>query len=282
MRALAAIVVVAGLTARAQADLRFSIRNDAFTDVTPPVDDVGFTNDLELAFWRPYRGLTLGGRWFDRLVTEGPSAFGPGDRRQDLVELVGTVDKTWGTALLHSLTLGGRAGSVVTGNWGGRYYQNGFHTLCHCAARVGEGLADRYVEDRRFGAVLGGRATASEGIDHVQAYTALDGQISLGTGVTWLDAAIGARVRTRTHGVELGADAEIAAMRFVVASDALAIPGGYRPGWQLGWRVGVHAAWSRVRIDYAYRANEGGSGEPIGMLAVTVKQAGTTFYTESR
>ncbi len=274
--ALAAIAVVAS-TSSARADLRFTIRNDVFTELAPPIDDVGFTNDLEVAFWRPYRGLVLGGRWLDRLVTEGYGDFRPGDRRQDLVEIVGTVEKTWGTPLLRSLTLTGRAGSVATGNWGGRYYQNAFHRLCHCGSLLGEGLASRYPESRAYGALVGARALASEGIDPAQAYAALDAQASIGTGVTFVDAAVGGRVRTRAGSVELGAHAEIAAMRFHVLSDALAIPSGYGAGWQLGWRVGVHVAWRRVRIDYEYRANEGGSGEPIGMVAVTVNQAGTSY-----
>jgi hypothetical protein len=274
-RVLAAIVVVAS-TSHASADLRFTIRNDVFTELVPPIDDVGFTNDLELAFWRPYRGFVLGGRWLDRLVTEGYRDFGPGDRRQDLVELVGTIEKTWGT-LLRSFVVTARAGSVTTGNWGGRYYQNGFHSLCRCGVLLGEGLASRYPEERAYGALAGARAVATEGIEHAQAYVAIDGQASVGTGVTFVDAAIGGRLRTRVRHVELGTHAEIAAMRFHVLSDALAIPGGYGSGWQLGWRIGVHVAWDRVRIDYEYRANEGGSGEPVGMLAVTVKQAGTTF-----
>jgi hypothetical protein len=29
----------------------------------------------------------------------------------------------------------------------------------------------------------------------------------------------------------------------------------------------VEVAWSRYRLSYEYRANEGGSGEPIGVLA---------------
>ncbi len=273
---LAAIVVVASVS-QARADLRFAIRNDTFTDLIPPMDDVGFTNDLELAFWRPYRGLVLGGRWLDRLVTEGYLDFGPGDRRQDLVEIVGTIEKTWGASPVRSLTITGRAGSVATGNWGGRYYQNAFHTLCHCGRLLSEGLASRYPEDRAYGALAGARVVASQGVDRVQAYAALDGQASIGTGVTWIDAAIGGRARTRVRCTELGAHAEIAAMRFHVLSDALAIPSGYGASWQLGWRVGVHVAWGRVRIDYEYRANEGGSGEPIGMIALTVKQAGTTY-----
>lgn len=274
--ALAAIVVVASV-GPAHADLRFAIRNDVFTELVPPIDDVGFTNDLELAFWRPYRGVLAGGRWMDRLVTEGYRDFGTGDRRQDLVEIVGTVEKTWGTPLLHSFTVEGRAGSVTTGNWGGRWYQNAFHTVCHCGRLLSEGLAHRYPERREYGALAGARSVASEGIDHAQAYAAIDGQASIGTGVTWIDAALGGRVRTRIGGTELGAHAEIAAMRFHVLSEALAIPSGYGAGWQLGWRAGVHVAWNRVRIDYEYRANEGGSGEPIGMLALTVKQAGTSF-----
>jgi hypothetical protein len=275
--ALAAIVVVASIASHADADLRFAIRNDTFTGLIPPFDDVGFTNDLELAFWRPYRGVNIGGRWTDRLVTEGYLDFDSGDRRQDLVEIVGTIEKTWGTPLLHSLTIEGRAGSVATGNWGGRWYQNAFHTLCRCGRLLSEGLAHRYPEERRYGALAGARMIASEGVDHAQAYAALDGQASIGTGVTWIDAAIGGRVRTRIRCAELGAHAEIAAMRFHVLSDALAIPSGYGSGWQLGWRAGIHVAWNRVRIDYEYRANEGGSGEPIGVVAITVKQAGTSF-----
>jgi hypothetical protein len=277
MRVLAAIVIVASLASYARADLRFTIRNDAFTGLVPPFDDVGFTNDLELAFWRPYRGVLVGGRWLDRLVTEGFHDFGAGDRRQDLVEIVGTIEKPWGTPLLHSLTIEGRAGSVATGNWGGRYYQNAFHTLCQCAPTLGEGLADRYPEARAYGALVGARTVASEGVDHAQAYAAINGQASVGTGVTWIDAALGGRIRTRVGRTELGAHAEIAAMRFHVLSDALAIPSGYGAGWQLGWRVGVHVAWGRMRIAYEYRANEGGSGEPIGLFELTVKQAGTVF-----
>lgn len=273
--ALATLLVVAAVTP-ASADLRFAIRNDTFTEIIPPMDDLGFTNDLELAFWRPYRGLVLGVRWTDRLVTERGD-FGPGERRQDLVETVGTVEKTWGRSPVHALTLTGRAGSVATGNWGGRYYQDGFHGLCHCGIRLGEGLADRYVEERRYGALVGARVTASEGSERVQGYATVDAQASLGTGVTFVDPALGVRARTRVRCTELGAHAEIAGMRFHVLSDALAIPGGYGAGWQLGWRVGVHVAWSRVRLDYEYRANEGGSGEPIGMFAVTVAQAGTSF-----
>ncbi|MFN0247562.1 MAG: hypothetical protein ACKV2T_11800 [Kofleriaceae bacterium] len=275
-RAFAAIVVVASVSP-ARADLRFALGNDAFSELVPPLDDVGFTSDLELAFWRPYRGLVLGGRWRDRLITEGYRELTPGDRRQDLIELAGTIEKAWGEPLVHSMSIEGRAGTVVTGNWGGRYYQNGWHSFCRCGATLGEGLADRYVEDRRFGALIGARAVASEGIHRAQAYAALDAQASIGTGVTFVDGAIGGRARHRIGCIEIGAHAELAAMRFHVESDALAIYGGYRAGWQLGWRAGVHVAWGRVRIDYQYRANEGGSGEPIGVVAVTVKQAGTTF-----
>ena len=256
----------------AHADLRFTIRNDTLTELVPPMDDLGFTNDLELAFWRPYRGFVIGGRVFDRLVTETADQFGPGERRQDLLELVGTIEKTWGVIDLHSVTLTGRAGPVVTGNWGGRWYQNAFHTVCHCGTLLEEGLAHRYPEGRAYGALIGARVVASEGGEHAQAYSAIDGQASLGTGVTWVDAAMGGRLRTRVNGVALGLHAEIAAMRFHVESDALAIPGGYRPGWQLGWRIGAHVAWGRVRVEYEYRANEGGSGEPIGALSITVKQ----------
>jgi hypothetical protein len=55
------------------------------------------------------------------------------------------------------------------------------------------------------------------------------------------------------------------------------MPGSYRPGWQGAWRVGVHYAYARVRVEYEYRANESGSGEPFAIVAITIKQAGSSF-----
>jgi hypothetical protein len=71
---------------------------------------------------------------------------------------------------------------------------------------------------------------------------------------------------------------ELAYERFAATDDALTLPGGYGTGpSHLAWRLGVHVAWGRVMIAYEYRANEGGSGEPIGVVAVSIKQAGERF-----
>ena len=65
MRWLAIVAVCAARDAHA--DLRFAIANDVFTAADPiGSDDNGFTNDLELDFWRPWREYQLGARVYDR------------------------------------------------------------------------------------------------------------------------------------------------------------------------------------------------------------------------
>ncbi len=256
----------------AHADARITISNDAFTDLTPPLDDSGFTTDLGFAFWRPWREYQLGGSFFDRWLTE---VGGP--RREDLFELVATVERTWGTPRLRELTVQGRSGPVVTGNLGGRKMQNGWHSLSGTGPTLDQGLQHDYIAGRQLGWLGGERATASIGIPAVQAYGVVDMQLAVGTGVTSLDLAAGVRLIGRLGCTELGAHGEVAVDRFWVSDDALALPGGYGDSWDRAWRVGVHVAWQRFQWAYEYRANEGGSGEPIGVFAMTIKQAGHTF-----
>ena len=267
------VLAICAVHVPAHADFRYASGNDVYTELDPPVDDDGFTNDIDIWFWRSHRGYQIGGRLFDRWVTEVPR---PAGGRRDLIELVGTIERTWEADSV-DLTVAGRAGPSFTGNLGGRWMQNGFHKLCGCGASLGQGLQHRYDGDGGIGALLGSRVRGSVGVPVAQAYGVVDGQAVLGAGVTWIDAAAGGKLTTRIGITELSAHGEVAVIRFHAADERLAMSGGYGTGWQTAYRLGVHVAWSRYRIEYQYRANEGSSGEPIGVFAFTIKQAGTTF-----
>jgi hypothetical protein len=262
---LVIIAVLATLPEIAHADMRIAIGNDVFTELDPPIDDDGFTNDLDLAFWRPYRAYLVGGRLVHRWITEETTL--PSGRRRDLVDLVATASRPW-----RFLTTAVRVGPTFTGNLGGRWMQNGWHALCRCGTLLEDGLQSEYEGDGDIGALVGSNVRATSGA-WAQVYGFVDGQLSVGTGVSAVEAAVGGSIE-RSH---LGAHVELAVMRFHVVDERLALPGAYRPGWHAAWRAGVHYARGRIRVDYEYRANEDGSGEPFAVIAVTIKQAGTAF-----
>lgn len=266
---LVGVTSTAGL---AYGDARIAHGNDAFSELVPPLDDTGFTTDLAFAMWRPWRGYDVGGSYFHRWLTEKL-----GDRREDLLELTATVARRWGERH-RELTIGVRSGPVLTGNWGGRWLQNAWHAVSRTGPTLDEGLADRYPADRAFGWTAGARIAGAVGVPAVQAYGVTDLQLSVGTGVSEMEFAAGVRTFVRIRCVELGAHVEGALDRFAVSDDALTLRGGYETGrWERAWRAGVQIAWARTQISYEYRANEGGSGEPIGVIAVTIKQSGHTF-----
>ena len=268
LRALA-LVCVASI---AHADARIAHGNDAFSELDPPLDDTGFTADLAFAMWRPWRGYDVGGSYFHRWLTAKDSYD-----REDLLELTATATRRWGERH-RELVLGARTGPVLTGNWGGRWLQNAWHAVSRTGPTLDEGLADHYVADRAFGWLAGARAAGAWGMPALQGYGIADAQLSVGTGVSSLEIAAGLRTFVRIRCVEFGAHVEAALDRFAVADDALTLRGGYgTTRWERAWRVGVQIAWARTQISYEYRANEGGSGEPIGVLAVTIKQSGHTF-----
>ncbi len=256
----------------ARADLRMAFDNDIFARFDPHDDD-GFTNDIDVRFWRPYDEYLIGAKLFDRWITEEPRAAG---RRRDLVELVATGEREWGSPE-RGLTLGARIGPLFTGNLGGRWGQNAFHTTCHCGASLDEGLQSRYQGDNKVGALVGGRARGSIGVPWVQAYGVVDTQAAAGAGVTFVDAAAGGALVGRRGCTEVGVHVELAVMRYHVGDEGLAIPGGYRPGWQDGYRYGFYIARGRFRFEYEMHSNEGGSGSAIGLIAFTFKEAGTSF-----
>jgi hypothetical protein len=106
--------------------------------------------------------------------------------------------------------------------------------------------------------------------ERVGGYGVLAGQLALGrTGVSRVEAAVGARAAGRIRGAAPGVHGELALAHYRLNDPNLELRGGYGAGWQVEWRIGVHVAWSRYRLAYEYHANEGGSGEPLGVLAFT-------------
>jgi hypothetical protein len=271
---LGLVIVVAALARDAAADpdpepvrwrTYFAFRNDAiFTDLDPPVDDFGFTHDNVLSIVRTRGELGFGGRAIHRWITSRTDF-----RRWDQVELVGLVERHWPYLPIRLDTVG-RFGPTLGGNFGGRYFQNGWHTLTGTGGTLEtNSLADDYPADRRIGILAGARGRAQLGDDDLHGYAILDGQLGFGGGgVSTIETVLGGAASTR----HVGAHVELAITRYRVSDEWMALPGGHRPGWQLEWRAGVHVAWSRFRLIYQYRANESGSGEPIGVLAFEARR----------
>lgn len=258
------LAVALGLGRTAAADGwggRAAIDNDAFTDVVPPLDDQGFTNDLALEIHRSDADLAIGGSIFHRMITANDASR----RRWDQLDLRATLGWQWRPAVELVAWLGPSFG----GNLGGLAIQDTWHRWSGTGPTVDEGLQNVYPGDRRVGVIAGGRARGSVGGD-VAAYGDAAGQLALGaTGVTLLGLTGGARARHRWGGTTVGAHAELAVTRYHVGDPYLALPDGYGAGWQLEWRVGVDVRFGRYGVSYEYRANEGGSGEPIGVVAFT-------------
>ncbi|HEY5924289.1 MAG TPA: hypothetical protein VIV11_21580 [Kofleriaceae bacterium] len=242
-----------------------AFRNDVFTELDPPIDDFGFTHDNVFVLRRQQGIYTFGGSFMHRWITSRMDR-----RRWDLVELFATGERelvVWTDAAErpHRVSATVRVGPTLGGNFGGRYMQNGWHEISETGPTVYEGLANDYPGDRKLGFVIGSRVRASVG-DRLQGYGFVDGQVALGgTGVTAMQAALGGNAASKYLGVHL----ELGLTRYHVGDPYLALPGGYRPGFQLEWRLGVDVHWSRFRIGYEYRANESGSGEPMGVFELS-------------
>ncbi len=237
-----------------------AFRNDALSELDPPLDDQGFTHDNVFALRRESGDYTLGGSFVHRFITSRTSRD-----RSDLVELFATAERSWPdvfAATWPRLTATLRAGPSLGGNWGGRYIQNGFHFLTKTGPTLDEGLQDRYPGGRTVGFALGGRARLEVG-DRVVGYGFADGQLALGgTGVTSMQTAVGLVARS----TYVGAHAEVALTGYALGDPYLMLPGGYREGFHVEWRAGIAVHWSRFSIGYEYRANESGSGEPMGVV----------------
>lgn len=261
-RAAVAVLLLGGAAHAETWRLRAAIGNDAFTELIPPLDDQGFTNDLALAVARTGGDLSFGGAITHRIITART-----GGLRWDQLDIVATAERTWPRGLAAGAWLGAGLG----GNFGGRAIQNWWHDVSGTGQTLEQGLPPTYRGDRRAALLLGARETAAIG-RRVQGYHVLAGQLALGeTGVTRTEAAAGVRGIGRIGRTELGAHGELAVAYYRVGDPDLKLRGGYGEDWQLEWRLGAHVAWSRYRISYEYRANEGGSGEPIGALAFELR-----------
>lgn len=231
--------------------------NDVFTEIIPPIDDQGFTHDNVLSLVRRDGDRGYGGRAVQRWITSNVDR-----RRWDQLDVVALAEQHVAIDRV-GLVFEEHVGPTLGGNSGGQYLQNGWHTLTGTGPTVDEGLANDYPGGRQVGVLVGGRARAQVGDERVHGYAVVDGQVGLGAGVSAIETALGGVAGTR----HVGAQLELAVTRYRVSDDNLALPGGYGAGWNLEWRAGVYVAWSRFRVTYQYRANEGGSGEPIGVIA---------------
>lgn len=260
MRALL-LVAITGSVAHAETWYTYAaVRNDVFSELIPPMDDVGFTHDTVLSLRRAEGPNAFGGALQHRLITSRTDR-----RRWDQLDIVAVGERV----LPYGLLAGVRVGPTLGGNLGGRWIQNGWHSITGTGPTIDEGLANDYPGDRRVGAIAGARGRWQHGNEWLLGYASVDGQVAVGqTGVTGFETAIGGHARWR----HLGAGTELAVSRYHVDDPGLALPGGYRAGWQLEWRVGVDVAWSRFRLSYQYRANESGSGEPVGVVAFEARR----------
>jgi hypothetical protein len=248
-------IVLLGLCGSADAwETYAAFRNDVFTDLTPPIDDAGFTHDNVFALRRRRGDTAFGGGFVDRWITSRADRH-----RWDELDVLAFAERTFP----HDVAVEARLGPSFGGNLGGRWMQNAWHGLTGTGPTIDEGLQNLYEGDRHAGVIAGVRARGSIG-DAYRAYAIADGQVAIGAGVTSIELGGGGAARLGEH---VALHAELAATRYHVADPNLALPGGYGFGWQLEWRLGIDVRFSRFALGYEYRDNEGGSREPIGVVA---------------
>lgn len=239
-----------------------AFRNDVLSSLDRPVDDAGFTHDNVFSLRRITGDVGFGGSFLHRWLTSRVDR-----RRWDQVELLALAEHRWSR-----LVVIGRLGPVLGGNFGGRRLQNGWHELTGWGPTLEEGLQSDYPDARRAGVLAGGRArvawTHAAGRFALEGATHLDGQLALHTGVS--SGELGGRGTIAIRHLALHVEAAIS--RYRVSDPMLALPGGYRDGFQLEWRAGLQLRWSRFALGYEYRANEGGSGEPVGVVAFSSRR----------
>ncbi|MBA2543621.1 MAG: hypothetical protein H0V17_28525 [Deltaproteobacteria bacterium] len=260
MRVVLILLLLAG-TARADDDVLWrtyaALRNDVFSKLRPPFDDSGFTHDNVASLRRTRDGITFGGGFMHRWITSRVD-----DRRWDQLELIAIAERAW-----PHLELSGRAGPTFGGNFGGRKMQNAWHELSGTGSTLDEGLQARYADDRSTGILAGGRARSAwmfaGRVLSFEGAGSVDTQLSVGAGVSSVEAAATGSAITRHVVLHV----ELAAAAIDVVDPQLALPGGYGEGLQLAWRAGIQFKWSRFAVGYQYRANEGGSGEPLGVVS---------------
>src|SRR5258706_423414 len=129
-----------------------ALQNDAFTDLTPPLDDWGFTHDNVLAIGVSRGDYVFGGKLFDRLITSTRDR-----RRWDQVDVLATAERVVPVDVPIAITASARLGPALGGNFGGRYLQNGWHSFSGTGPTIDQGLANDNPGDRRIGVLAGAR-----------------------------------------------------------------------------------------------------------------------------
>lgn len=259
---VASAILFAGVVRADVWDMRAVVGNDAMNGIVSRPDDNGFTNDLSFAIHRRLGPLAFGGSILDRMITStGPM------RRCDLLEMFATV--TWFLDDLLPIEL--RVGPTVVGDLGGLWVQSHWHRLTGTGPRDPRDTPAIYMNEFRAAGVAGLRTEAGYG-RRIRAYGSLDGQVALGgTGVTFAEGVGGLRASYRLGPVELGILGEIALGRYSVDDPELAMPGAYRPGWQVDKRVGVGVGVYRYRLAFEYHTNETSSGEAFSEIVFEVR-----------
>jgi hypothetical protein len=255
---VASAILAAGVVHADGLEMEAVLGNDVFDGVLSHTDDNGFTNDLGLALRLRRGDLAFGGSIRDRMITSSGAK-----RRCDLVELFATT--TWFPDDLLTIEL--RAGPTVAGDLGGLWVQSRWHRLTGTGPRDPRRLPTVYMHDVRVAGVAGVRAELGYG-DPIRAYGTLDAQLALGdTGVSFAEATGGLRASYGIGPFELGVFGELALGRYGVDDAALAIPGAYRPGWQIDQRIGVQLGANRYRVSFEYHTNETSSGESFSEIS---------------
>lgn len=253
MRRFVASTMLVASVARADIwELQAVVGNDAFDGILSHPDDDGFTNDLGFALRRRHGDLVLGGSVLDRMITSRAVM-----RRTDLIEMFARV----GWRMLEL-----RVGPTIVGDLGGLWVQSHWHRMTGTGPRDPRETPVVYVHDVRAAGVAGLRGELGYG-GLLRAYGTLDGQVALGeTGVSFGEGAGGLRAALRIGPVELAMFGEIALGRYHVEDVELAIPGAYRPGWQVDRRIGARLAVGRYRVSFEFHTNETSSGAPFSEI----------------
>ena len=258
------LAVVCALAAAAHADDwrgLAMVGNDAWNGVLSHPDDDGFTSDLGLALFDVQGRLALGGSLLHRMITARDSKL-----RCDLGEVFARA--AWQAA--PALEIEVRIGPTFAGDLGGYWMQSHWHHLTGYGPKNPSELQDLYTGGTKLGGAGGLRlATASTWRGPLRAYGSLDMQLAAGgTGVTFAEAMGGLGAAVHVRGVELGIHGELAGGIYHVDDLRLAVPGGYRRGWQLDERIGVSVAYARYRLAFEYHTNETSSGEPFSIFTL--------------
>jgi hypothetical protein len=249
---VASAMLIAGVVHADVWEMQAVLGNDAFDGVLSHTDDDGFTNDLSFALRRRRGELALGASVLDRMITSRAIM-----RRTDLIEVFARAALVLDDLAMLEL----RVGPTFAGDLGGQWVQARWHRMTGTGPRDPRETPSVYMHELRTAGVVGLRGEAGYG-GPLRAYSTLDGQVAVGdTGVSFGEAAGGLRAGVQLGPVELAMFGELAFGRYHVDDAELAMPGAYRPGWQLDRRIGARVGVGRYRVSFEYHTNETSSGE---------------------